>query len=164
MSTLRQEGDLLVTGTARFGNVSLPANSVGDFAVDAANPITVEKLEHQYSVMYSQKKGTSVAAERKVVHYAYGAGEIANCIAGVTAAAVGDSTCTVNIKKNGSNILSAAIVIDNTNVVNAAESGAFTSNTYVAGDVIEVDATISAGSGTLPQGLFVNLVLREAVQ
>ena len=80
-------------------------------------------------------------------------------------ACVGAATITIQVKKNGTNILSASLVIDNANAAFAFESAAgFTSTALVANDVLEVDITAAAGGGTLGQGLFCELVTKEDAQ
>lgn len=82
--------------------------------------------------------------------------------AGVSVACIGDSTITVDVRKNGTSILSSTIVLDNSNTAFAEESGSISTSSYAAGDDLEVVVTVSAGTGTLGQGLHVDLILNEA--
>jgi hypothetical protein len=69
---------------------------------------------------------------------------------------------TVQLKKNGANVLASAIVLDSGNAAFAGEAApGFTGTNYVAGDVFEVDVTAAANTGTLGQGLFAALSVRE---
>jgi hypothetical protein len=81
---------------------------------------------------------------------------------GPVAAAVGDSTATVDLYKNGASILSAGVLIDSGDAAFAVLTGSISSAAYVAGDVFEVVITISAGTGTLPQGVWGQPTFREA--
>ena len=81
---------------------------------------------------------------------------------GAIVACIGDSTITVNLYKNGSTVLSAPVVLDNSNTAFAIEAGAISSASYSADDVFEVVVSVSAGTGTLGQGLFVSPMFREA--
>ena len=153
--------NLLVRGVLQAGSFTPPANSVGNSVVRAGDPIDAEKLEQQYVRTHGQAHGTNATAERRVLHVAQAAGELFAIEAGVTVAATGNSTATVDLHKNGSTILSAPIVLDNTNAAYAGEAGTFSSQPYVAADVSEVVVTVSAGTGTLPQGVYAAVCFRE---
>lgn len=75
---------------------------------------------------------------------------------------VGAATHSIQLKKNGSNILSSALVMDsaNTNYV-LEEAAGYTSTSYAAGDFFEVDITATAGGGTLGQGLMFDVQFDE---
>lgn len=159
-------GDLQVTGALRAGTFTLPANAVTDTTVLAAAGISASKLQHQYSATYSNASLTTVATERRVLHYIYGAtGTILAFRCGSVVANIGAATVSVQLKKNGSNILSSATVLDNANTAYIVENEAgFTSAALLVGDVLEVDITATAGGGTLATGFFCALILREDAQ
>ena len=90
------------------------------------------------------------------------AGVVDSFRAGSIAAAVGDSTVSVELKKNGTSVLAAAIALDNANTAYVPEAGSVNTPAYVAGDVFTVQVSISAGTGTLPQGVFASAVFQEA--
>lgn len=161
MASNKITGDLIVTGTLRPGGFVTPAASVGDAEAKSTDPFDVDKMLHQYNVAFAQNHGTAATAQRQVLHVAEGAGTLVSFGAGIVVACVGDSTITVNLYKNGSTILSAAVVIDNSNAVRAVEDATFSATPYSAGDVFEVVVTVSAGTGTLGQGTFAKLVVAE---
>jgi hypothetical protein len=68
---------------------------------------------------------------------------------------------TVDLRKNGTTILTSVITISVAQAAYARVAGAIASAAYIAGDVFELVVTATAGGGTLPQGLFVDTVLRE---
>jgi len=156
------DGDLYVRGTFRAGTVTLPNSSVGNTQINSSDPIAATKLDHQYCPVFRQAHGTAATAERRVIHVAQAAGSVAGIGVGVVVACIGDSTITVNLYKNGSTVLSAPVVLDNSNTAFAIEAGAISSASYSADDVFEVVVTVSAGTGTLGQGLFVSPMFREA--
>lgn len=159
-----QAGDLMVTGQTVFaGGVTLPANSVSNTNVAAAAGIEATKLQHQHQQLVAQAHGTAATTERRVIHVVKGvSGSVVNFRAGVVVACVGAATISIRLKKNGSNIDTAATVLDNANAAFAIEAAAgFSSTTLAAGDVLEVDITATAGGGTLGQGLFCELTVRE---
>lgn len=139
----------------------VPDSSFGDSQIGATNPILATKLKHQHNPVYAQAHGSAAATERKVVHVARAAGEVVAIDAGIVVAAMGGATVTIDLKKNGTTVLSAVITIDNAKVAYAKEAGAISSASYSAGDVFELVVTATAGGGTLPQGLFVEPVFRE---
>lgn len=128
--------------------------------------ILYTKMEHREVKHYTQPHGSAASTERKPIHTVKGAtGTIVSFRAGVVVACVGAATISIQLKKNGTNILTAALVLDNTNAAFTFESAAgFTSTALVANDVLEVDVTSAAGGGTLGQGLFCELVTKEDAQ
>ena len=84
--------------------------------------------------------------------------------AGCVTACIGDSTIEVDLLKNGVSVLSAAIEIDSGDADYAAVAGTVSSASVVAGDVLEVAITVTAGTGTLGEGVFAALTLEEKAQ
>jgi hypothetical protein len=154
-------GDIVVTGTLLAGSFVAPANSVGNSAIRTGDPIGAEKLTQQFPIKLTQVYGAAATAERRVVHVARKAGTILDFYAGVSVAALGDSTVTIKVKKNGADILTGDVVLDSTNLAFASEAQTFSDDDYATGDVLEVAVTVAAGTGTLPQGLFVQMNVRE---
>ncbi len=154
--------DELHTGQHQFEKAPIvPAGSFGDTQIGTTNPIDATKLKHQYIDKIAQAAGSAAANERRVVHIARSAGSVTAIEAGITTAAVGDSTVTIDLKKNGSSILTSVITINSTHAAYAKVSGAIASGTYAVGDVFEIVAVTTVGTGTLPQGLFSDAVFRE---
>lgn len=154
---------IVCRGSARFGSVSLPNNSVGDANVNAADPIGVTKQDHQYSPIVQQTHGTATVSRREVIHVARGAGVIRSFRIGQVVANVGGATVTVTLLKNGTNILSSTLQLTNAQAAFATLSGTFGvgNDVYAADDVFEVNVTAAAGGGTLGQGFFAQLVVDE---
>lgn len=136
------------------GGVDITDGSLGDAALSAVSPAGVAKTRHQYIQRLSQVGGTAASAETRVVHVAKSAGNATGFKAGSIAAAVGDSTVTVDLRKNGTTVLSAVITLDNTNSAYTPEAGSINTAAYSAGDVFTVVIAVSAGTGTLPQGVY----------
>lgn len=139
----------------------VPAGSWGNTQMSATDPIDQTKLKQQYAPAHGQPHGTAAVSERKVIHVARSAGNVQAVEAGHVVAGVTGATLTVDLKKNGTTVLSAVISL----VVDAAAytrvTGAISSAAYVAGDVFELVITATAGGGTLPQGVFADVVFRE---
>ena len=157
----RIEGDLQVTGRIYSGSLTVPAGSVSNAGVAADAEIAASKMTHYHYPIWSQPN-TTATAETRTLHKAVAAGEVLSVWAGSIAKAVGDSTVTIDVKKNGTTILSSTIVLDNANTARVAEAGSISGTaTYVAGDWFEAVITISAGTGTLPTGVAVGMKIEE---
>lgn len=130
-----------------------PADSVGDRAFNATDPLTVDKQDHSRVVVGGQDFGAASAAERRIVYIAQSSGTLDAAAAALAQAIVGDSTTTVDLKKNGASVLTAPISLTGANAAYAVANGSIATAAYVPGDVFEVVVAVSAGTGTLGQGL-----------
>jgi hypothetical protein len=157
----RTDGDHVVTGRLSCTEFTPPAACIGDNAANASSPLGATKTRHRHSVTESQAHGSAAADSRSVVHVAHAAGTVDEVRAGITVACVGDSTITVDVKKNGTTILSAPISIDSGDAAFAKVDGVITDDDYVAGDVFEVIVDATVGTGTLGQGIFANIIFDE---
>ena len=144
------------------GGIDLPANAVGDDEFKIADPLSAEKQQHQHEKTYAQASAATAAAESRVVHVVHGAtGELIAFVAGLVGPCVGDSTVSVNLKKNGTTVLSSVVTLDSGDAARATVAGTLSTTALVAGDVLEVTVTVSAGTGTLGTGVFAHVTLHE---
>jgi hypothetical protein len=160
MATSRHEGNLHVVGRITSESMTIPDSTVTDDTVASDAGIGAEKLQHQYQPRYFQS-GTAAAATA-VLHVVQG--DTATLMAvdvGSVVAAVGDSTVTVDVKKNGTTVLSGTVQLDSGNSAYVPEAGTVSVSNAVDGDVYTAVVTVSAGTGTLPTGLYVALKIRE---
>ena len=156
------DGQTYFTGAVQFGStVTLPSGAIGNSQIASSAAIDATKLQHQHARGLAQAHGTAAAAERRAIHRAKGAGTLTEFKAGPTVAAVGDSTVTVDLRKNGTTVLSGTISITSATAAFASVTGSISSASYAAGDVFEVVITVSAGTGTLPQGVYAQATFRE---
>ena len=159
--------DVNIAGTLRATTFILPTAIVLDATVAGAAGIQASKLQHRHQPVYNGGDSiTTAVTNRQVLHYVYGTtGTILAFRCGSVVANVGAATVSIQLKKNGANILTAATVLDNANTAFIVENEAgFTSTALVLGDVLEVDITAAAGGGTLGKGVFASLVLNEDAQ
>lgn len=154
--------DIYVRGRLRCDQLDVPNDSITNENFDANNPLEAVKQEHQYRVNVRQNHGGAVVARRETVHVAYSDGDVVGVRMQVSVAAIGDSEVTIDVLKNGVSILTAPKVIDNALTAYTTDVAGIASAPYVEDDNFEIQVTVAAGTGTLPQGLFVELVLREA--
>lgn len=158
------DGNMLVRGTLQADDLVVPSNAIGDAQMATARPIDVDKQIHQYSKQVTQPHGTSAVDYRGSIHSAYGAGEILAFQAKVSVIPVGAATVTVDLRKNGTTVLSGVITLDSSSVAFVAEDATLSTPTYAAGDELEVVVNETTGGGTPPQGLSILLIVAEAAQ
>ena len=153
--------DVYVRGNLKMDSILVPDASFGDGAFDVASPLSALKQAHQYLVRYNR---VTPVTENVTVHQAYAAGTLVQVQATCTTAGVGAANVTVQVRKNGVSVMSGAFTVGSglaafgvvVGTLNAALTG------YSANDVFDLVLTATATSGTLPQGLLVTLLFREA--
>lgn len=150
------DGDWTVRGTLNVGAITLPANSIDQASqIKAGINIPADKTEQRFFPSW-QQPNTAATAETRTLFVARRSGTLNEVVAGSIAAAIGDSTVTVDVKKNGTSVLAAVITLDNSKTARTVTAGSISGGgTFAAGDWFEVVIAISAGSGTLPTGVFV---------
>lgn len=133
--------------------MTIPAGAISSSNI--ASPLDADKLTHAHRAVYAQGSAVSAAAATQVIYVVVGAtGTIEAVKAGAVVPAVGAATATVDIKKNGTTILSAPISLSSAQTARQLVSGTISDDDVVAGDVLEIVVTATAGGGTLAQGLF----------
>ncbi len=160
----RIDGDLTVGGTLTPKYINLPAGSVSNNSVEAGAAMDADKLEHQHQPCYAQESDTTAAAEDFVLHVIRGAtGQMMAFSAGCVVANIGAAVVTVDLHKNGSSMLTAAITIDSGDAAYAIVEGTIdpAKEDLVVGDVLELVVTVAAGGGTLGKGVFAQAVIVE---
>lgn len=152
-------GDLVVPGTLYVGSFVPSAGSVRDAGVASDAAVSASKLIHQH--MRTNSQAGSAVDETKVLHNAYGAGTIVGVRVSCASVPAGDATTTVDVKLNGSTILTGVVTLNSSSVLYTQQSGTLLTTSYTAGQVFTsvIDATI--GTGTLPTGVSVTLIVRE---
>lgn len=161
----RVEGDLYINGNLSSKTATPAAGSIVNASVASNAGISATKVQHQHRHVFTQPN-TSATSETKAIYVCYGAtGTVIAFSAGSIAAAVGAATVTVDLKKNGSSILTAVITLDNANTARVVEAGTLTGSTsLVAGDLLEVVTVATAGGGTLPTGVYAVVTINEDAQ
>lgn len=155
MSTTRIPTDLVVDG-------KLVVAGAVEFSDQAdVDPVG---MRHQHAQRYSQPN-TAATTETKVVHVCQGtSGTVRKFSAGSIVVALTTATVTVDLRKNGTTILTAPITLNNANTARVAVNATLASAgaaALVAGDVLEVVITATASGGTLPTGVFTALRVDE---
>lgn len=157
--------DLYVNGALGAKSFTPPTGCILDASIVAFAGVQASKLQHQYEKQYEQESATNAVSESRVVHVVRGATcTITEFVAGAVVVLGSGDTCTVDCKKNGTSILSAAISLLSTDTARVAKAGTVTTTSGVAGDVFEVTVTYTHSTGTAPKGVFAELNLREDAQ
>lgn len=160
MAQTRIEGDLYVTGNIGSATMSVPDSTIVNADVSASADILSTKLEMQRSFTYSQN-GTA-ASVTIPVHMVYGATcSLVSIKAGSIVANIGAATVTVDLKKNGSSVLSAVITLNSSSTARIPQAGTITTAGGVADDFYELVIVATAGGGTLATGLAVTVIWSE---
>lgn len=157
MSTQRLEEVHIDTLTV--SNFNPPAESIDDDAIEAGAGVAASKLEHRHQPVLGQKNGAANVAMRQIIHIVYGTAGTLLAARARNITVAGTGTTTIQIKKNGSNILSSALTLAAADGTTLKTTTGFTSTALVAGDMLEVD--ISVSDTDAGQGVSVSLVLNE---
>ncbi len=162
MAGTRFEGDIFVPGNISSRTLTIPAGTVLNAAVGSAAAIAATKTIQQHVLTVSQESGTAVPDEEFVVHCVYGATATAVAFeAGAVVASAGAATVSVDLHKNGTTVLSAAITLNSSQTAYETVTATISTTAYTDGDVLEVIIDGTVGGGTLAKGVFATLVLRE---
>lgn len=161
----RVEGDVHVNGQLSAQTLALPISAISrnDQVSTTGDPIDATKLEHRHTItMPLSDHATDSAVVRKVAHVVQGAtAEILSFEAGVTVAATATGVCAVDLKVNGSTVLTGTITLDSGNAAFSQESApGFTDTTLVAGDVVEISIESTSGANK-PKGVHATVVIDE---
>lgn len=132
------------------GAFTPPNSCITNAAVLAGAGIDASKLDHHHA-KHGSLAGSAVDGNH-AIHAVCGATATAIAFkAWCITPATGSSTCTVDLKKNGTSVLSAVITLDSSSVARTVEEGVITTASAVAGDVYEVVLTATqAGTDALP--------------
>lgn len=150
MGVYRIPDDAYFDGKIVANEIDYPAGSI----------MLPDRQRHQHAKHYAQN-GTAAAAT-VAVHECRGAtATVRQVRVGSVVACIGDSTVTVDVKKNGSTILSSTVQLDSGNTAYVSEAGTINTSSLASGDVLTVVVTVSAGTGTLATGLWVELRIDE---
>lgn len=154
--------DIVFTGTATFTKKpSFATATFGDGQADSASPLATNKTRHRYRPTHKQPN-SAATTETVPLFRCYGAAAtVVEVACGSIAIAAGAATVTVDIKKNGSTILTGVLTLDTANTAYVGELAAISSAGLVAGDVLTAVLVATAGGGTLPTGVYVIATIDE---
>jgi hypothetical protein len=94
------DGNHHVKGRITAEQMTIPDGTVTDAAVASNAGIAATKLQHRHQVGW-QQPNTAATTETRTLFVARGTGAVEELVAGSIAKAIGDSTVTIDLKKNG---------------------------------------------------------------
>lgn len=151
MATATIPADMNVQGYMRATRFFLAS---GGTATDPGD------MGHQHSKSYGQT-GTAVAATIPIHIVAGATGTLRAIKCALVAACTGNATVSVDVKVNGTTVLSAPMSLTLTETAYEVVAGTISSADVVTDDVITVVVVVSAGTGALGTGLAALVVLDE---
>lgn len=161
----RHDGDLYVNGELSSRTMGIPSGTVVDDDVSGSAAIAATKLIQQHMLTYAQESATAAADEARVMHAARGAtGTIVSFEIGAVVANIGDSVVDVELLKNGTTVFTTAPQLTSAHTAYELVAGTIVTSAFVDGDVLEVSINGTVGGGTLADGVFVTLTIREDPQ
>lgn len=134
-------------------NVSGKLNVGGGASISGGTDLDAAAVIHEHRADYSQPNTTATSETRAVAVVKGTTGTLRSFSAGSIAANIGAATVTVDLRRNGSTVLSAVITLDSGNTARVVEAGTINSTALAAGDLLEVVVVATAGGGTLATGL-----------
>lgn len=157
------DGDVQINGALIVtDDFAAPDGSIGDADIEAAAEIDQTKQAHRLNITYSQQVGVNGASDARVLYRCYPAGgaTILKFGAGCTTLAGAATTMTIDLRKNGTTVLTATFALDNTNTIYVQEDApGFTSTALAQGDILTAHLTLAGANP--PQGVWVNLIVKE---
>lgn len=158
------QGDLHVAGNFTAQTMSVPASSVKDGNIAAGAPgayIAYTKNGQMHKTRFVQPN-TAATSETKPFYLAFGlTGTVLDIKVASIAVAIGAATVTVDVKKNGISILNSVVTLNNANTARVAVLASLLTTAFAAGDFFEVVVVATAGGGTLPTGLIIEMTVAE---
>ena len=160
--------DFNVQGTATFKTVNLPAASVNPANMGSGAPgnyFPASNSRSKIKRVYAIDSAATAVTEQKPMHLVIGATATAlSFSAALITACVGTATVTIDLKINGTSILSSPITLTSANASRSVVTTGILSPNLTAGQILEIVITATASTGTLGQGLIVTFVLDEDPQ
>lgn len=155
-------GDARIGGAVICQTLDAAQASITNAMVKTNADLGVEKMRHRHVITHAQPN-TTATAETKAIYVASKAAVVKEVKAGAIAAAIGDSTVTVDVKINGTTVLSSTIGLSSSDTAYVPLDGTINTSAddLTEDQVLTVVITVSAGSGTLPTGVFVSVTIEE---
>jgi hypothetical protein len=149
-------------GPITANSFNLPAGSITNALIASDAGLDADKLEHRQVARHAP--GGTAASGTFPLATVYGAtARRVSARAGSIAIAVGSATVTVDIKKNGTSILTGGtpVTFNSSNVARTMVDLAVTTTTAAVGDFFEAVLVATASGGTIPTGFIVELQFDE---
>lgn len=147
----------MINGTLAATRIALPDGSVQSQHV--LTFLSADKLARPRKVTYSQRVTSDFTDDERTLFTASAPAAVVSFNAGAITAAGATTTVSIDLKKNGVSILSAPIVLNNTQAAREKVAATIASADLVADDVLEVHMALTGTNE--PKGVFVELEIDE---
>ena len=171
MPTDKLYNDITHFGATSFrGVVTLPDDTIVDAKVNADADIGYDKVRHVHHVTLAQPDGTAATTEDRIKFIARAACTILAVDYTIMTAAAGAATVDIDVETSTgggafATILTGPEQIDNATVVRVVLNGTLDgAQTMAVNDLLLISLTATAGGGTLPQGVSVDVTIAEQGQ
>lgn len=152
--------DLNIQGHLTARTMKIPSGTLTNDGVNGSAAIAATKIQKPRLVEYPTS-GTATSATVPIYVCNGATATVMGIKAGSIAACIGGATVTVDLRKNGSTILSAVITLDSGNTARIMEAGTISNSSLVAADFLELVIVATTGGGTLATGLLVQVEIHE---
>lgn len=137
--------------------IALPVASVGSQHI--LGFLAADVLGRPRKIVYSQRTTSDFADDERTLFTADAPATVVSFKAGAITVAGASTSVSVDLKKNGTTILSAPIVLDNSQTARQKVAATISSAALVADDVLEVHMALTGTNE--PKGVFVELQINE---
>jgi len=142
-------------------NFTPPANCIGDAAIPQGANIDPAKVGAQSRFVFAQD-GAAADITGQCIGVVRGAtGTIEEVVAGMRVKPVGDDKVRLRVRKGGVSILTTAIVLTSAMAVYSVNDGTILTSAVAHDNVLTVDVVTVHGTGTLPSGVFLQVLVHE---
>ena len=159
----RTVGDIQVTGDVNAGSLTLNNASITNAMISPSAAIAASKLQHAHRQVFADAASVDVADKTQVIHVVKGVnGTLKSFSAGCITPPAGTASVAVDLKKNGTTVLSSPILLGTAVTSRSLTTGTIGTAAVVADDVLEVSIDYTAGTqGTAAKGVFAFLDVWE---
>lgn len=158
-----ENNDKVFNGQCIFAKApSMPSGSFGNSQINVNDPIAPSNLIEMLPITHAQAYGVAVVSERVAKYVARNKGTVLGFRALLVLPCTVDDTVTVDVKKNGTTILTAVVTLNNAAVAYQAVVAAIADAPYVANDVFEFIVTATHNTGVIGQGLLCTMIVNES--
>lgn len=158
------DGNVTVGGQLQVqGAIVLKTQSLSGTAINPAVPVPTGSVTHQNRKGYSQPNTTATTETRTLYRVRGATASLKEFFAGSIAINAGAATVTLDLKKNGTTLLSSVLTLNSSNTARVPVNATLLASptALVAGDVLEVVITATAGGGTLATGVDCGITVDE---
>lgn len=153
--------DFLIGGVIKPYELIIPAATVKNADVKSDAAIAASKLQRSFPITVSQA-GTAVSATHLVRFCKGTTGTIKHVTVSNITACAGSSEVTVDVKKNGTTVLSAVVTLDSSTAAYSENEGTITVPALADGDYLTIHITATqSGTDALATGVLVQIDIDE---